>query len=141
LTQKGSLFPPRDARVYDELGYVVAAFGNFTTPNPPFGAMLHYYLCEELTRNDSDKIVLAITDAKGEPVRQMTGPTTAGLHRVVWDLRRSPQPQEQESRQGRHRSRPGALVEPGEYTISLLKVVNSQETNLGKSQTIQVKPL
>jgi len=141
LTQKGSLFPPRDARIYDELGYVVAAFRNFTTPNPPFGAMLHYYLCEELTRNDSDKIVLAITDAKGEPVRQMTGPTTAGLHRVVWDLRRSPQPQEQESRQGRHRSRPGALVEPGEYTISLLKVVNSQETNLGKSQTIQVKPL
>jgi photosystem II stability/assembly factor-like uncharacterized protein len=141
LAQKGSLLPPRDARVYDELDYVEAAFGNFTMPNPPFGAILHYYLCEDITQNDSDKIMLAITDAKGEPVRQMTGPTTAGLHRVVWDLRRSPQPQEQEGRQGRHRSQAGALVEPGEYTISLLKVANSQETILGKSQTIQVKSL
>ncbi len=141
LAQQGSLFPPQDARVYHELGYVVAAFGNFTTPNPPFGAMLHYYLREGLTGND-DKIVLAITDAKGEPVRRITGPATAGLHRVVWDLRRSPQPQEQEGRQGRRRrSRSGPLVEPGEYTIRLLKVVNSQETRLGKSQTIQVKPL
>jgi len=141
LAQKGLLFPPRDARIYDELGYVPAAFGNFTTPNPPFGATLHYYLGEVLTRSDSEKIVLAITDAKGQPVRQITGPTTAGLHRVVWDLRGSSQPQKKESRQGRRRSRPGALVEPGEYTISLLKVVNSQETSLGKSQTIQVKPL
>ncbi|MHC4426549.1 MAG: WD40/YVTN/BNR-like repeat-containing protein [Planctomycetota bacterium] len=141
LAQEGLLFRPREAHVYQELSYVVAAFGNFSTPNPPFGAMFHYYLREGLAQNDSDKIVLAITGAKGEPVRQMTGPTTAGLHRVVWDLRRSPQPQEQESRRGRRRSRPGALVEPGEYTISLLKVVNSQETNLGKSQTIQVKPL
>jgi photosystem II stability/assembly factor-like uncharacterized protein len=140
LTQKALLFPPRDARVYDEIGYVGAAFGNFTTPNPPFGAMLHYYLCEDLIRNNNDKIVLAITDAKGEPVRQMTVTTTAGLHRVVWDLRRSPQPQEQKSRRGRRRSRPGPLVEPGEYTLSLLKVVNGQETCIGKSQTIQIKP-
>jgi len=141
LAQKASLFPPRDVRVYDEVGYVVAAFGNFTTPNPPFGAMLHYYLSEELTQNESDKIVLAITDAKGEPVRQITGPSTAGLHRVVWDLRRSPQLQEQESNQRRPRSRPGELVEPGEYTISLLNVVDGQETILDKSQTIQVEPL
>jgi len=138
LAQKVSLFPPRDARLYDEVGYVAAAFGNFTTPNPPFGAMLHYYLREELTQSDSDKIVLAIKDAKGETVRRITGQTTAGLHRVVWDLRRSPQ--EQESRRGRRRSRPGALVEPGEYTISLLQVVDNQETIAGKSQTIQVKP-
>jgi len=138
LAQKVSLFPPRDARLYDEVGYVAAAFGNFTTPNPPFGAMPHYYLREELTQSDSDKIVLAIKDAKGETVRRITGQTTAGLHRVVWDLRRSPQ--EQESRRGRRRSRPGALVEPGEYTISLLQVVDNQETIAGKSQTIQVKP-
>jgi len=141
LAKQGSLFPPRDARVYDELGYVVAAFGNFTTPNPPFGAMLHYYLRDELAQNDGDKSVLKITDAKGEPVRQITGATTAGLHRVVWDLRRSPQSREQESRRSRRRSRPGPLVEPGEYRISLMKVVDGKETTLGESQTIQVKPL
>lgn len=141
LTKKGLLFPPRDAWVYNELSNVVAAFGNFTTPNPPFGAILHYYLSEELTRSGSDKIILAITNAKGEPLRQMTVPATAGLHRVVWDLRRSAQPQKQESKQGRRRSRQGSLVEPGEYKVSLLKVVNGKEIKLGKSQTIQVKPL
>jgi hypothetical protein len=141
LEQKFSLFPPRDARVYDEIMYVVAAFGNFTMPNPPFGALLHYYLREELTRNNSDKLVLAITDAEGEAVCRITGPATAGLHRVVWDLRRLPHTQEKESGQSRRRSRPGKLVEPGEYTISLLKVGNGRETALGESQTIQVKPL
>ncbi len=141
LAQQGSLFPPRDARVYDELGYVAAAFGNSTTPNPPFGATLHYYLHERLSQNDGDKIVLAIKDAEGESVRQITGPTTAGLQRVVWDLRRSPQPREQKGRRSRRSRRPGPLVEPGEYTIALLKVINGQETTLGESQTIQVKPL
>jgi hypothetical protein len=141
LAQKGSLFPPRDSRVYDELGYVVAAADNFTTPNPPFGAMLHYYSREEFAQNEGDKIVLKITDAKGEPVRQITGPTTTGLHRVVWDLRRSPQSQEQENKQDRRSTRPGPLVEPGEYTISLMKVINGQETALGRSQTIRIKPL
>jgi len=141
LTQKASLFPPRDAWVYNEIGYVVAAFGNFTMPNPPFGAFIHYYLREDSTQNESVKIVLAITDTKNEPVCQITGPNSAGLHRVVWDLRRSPKPQEQEKGQGRRRQQQGELVEPGEYTITLLKVVDDQETILSKSQTIQVKPL
>ena len=139
LAKKGWLFPPRDVWVYNELGYIVSAFGNFTTPNPPFGAMLHFCLSEEFPRNDSDKIVLSVTNAKGEPVRQITSPATAGLHRVVWDLRRSTQPQEQSGRQGRRKRRSNEMVEPGEYTISMLDVINGQETSLGKSQTIQVK--
>ena len=102
--------------------------------------MLHYHVREALTGSDNT-IVLDITDAQGEPVSRITGPTTAGLHRVVWNLRRSPQTPAQEGRQGRRRSRSGPLVEPGEYTIKLLKIVNGQETRLGKSQTIQVKPL
>jgi len=141
LAQKPSLFPPRRALVYNEIGYVVAAFGNFATPNPPFGAILHYYLPNGSTRNDEDRIMLAITDAKGKLVREITGPTTGGLHRVVWDLRRPARLQKQKDGQGRRRSRQGPLVEPGEYTIRLLKVRDGQETILGKPQTIRVKPL
>lgn len=141
LAQKAFLFPPRYARVYHEIGYVIAAFGNSTTPNPPFGAILHYYLGKDFERKDGEKTVLAITDAKGQAVRQITCPTTTGLHRVVWDLRRSAQGEEQEGRQGRRGSRPEALVEPGEYRISLLRIADGQETALGKSQTIRVKPL
>jgi len=141
LAQKGMLFQPRDAWVYNEIGYVVSAFGNFATPNPPFGAMLHYYLSEEFTRKGSDKIVLSIKNVKGEQLRQITLPATAGLHRVVWDLRCSSQLQEQSGRQGRRKGRSNQLAEPGEYTISLLNVINGKETSLGKPQTIQVKSI
>src|SRR4029077_2161861 len=30
---------------------------------------------------------LVITDARGDTVRALTGPATAGLHRVTWDFR------------------------------------------------------
>ncbi len=141
LAQDGSLLPPRDARVYDEIGYVAAAFGNHTTANPPFGATLHYHLREGLSGDGGDKIVLAIKDDEGEVVRRVTGPITAGLHRVVWDLRRSPQSDEQEGGRGRRSRRPGPLVGPGEYTITLTKVVGGKETALGESRTMRVKPL
>lgn len=149
LAHEGSLFPPRDAHVYNELGYVAAVFGNFTTPNPPFGAMLTYYLREGLPQGDGYRIVLTITDAKGESIRQITGPTTAGLHRVVWNLRGAPQSVEEEHDRGNQRAsrdrrrgrQSDPLVKPGKYTITLTKVVDGEETVLGEPQTIEVKPL
>ncbi|MCF7955685.1 MAG: glycosyl hydrolase [Phycisphaerae bacterium] len=141
LAENGFLFPPRDALVYNELGYVISAFGNFTTPNPPFGAIVHYYLSEEFTRNGGDKIVLDIKNAKGEQVREISVPATAGLHRVLWDLRSSTDPKGQTGKQGRRKRSSKELVEPGEYTISLLNVINGREISLGKSQTIKVKSI
>jgi hypothetical protein len=138
LAQEGVLFRPRGALVYEELGYVIAAYGNFTTPNPPFGATLHYHLRDGLAENNA-KIMLMIEDAEGEPVRRITGPKTAGLHRVVWDLRHAPV--EQETGRGRRRSRPGPLVEPGKYAVTLKRVVEGSETKLGKSQTVVVESL
>jgi len=144
LVQEAALFRPHPARLYRELGHVLAAYGNFTTPNPPFGARLSYYLREGLTQNDDHHIVLAIKDAQGRPVRRIKGPSAPGLHRVSWDLRRDPQSagasaSESRSRRGR-RSR-GPLVEPGRYTVSLIRMVDSKETVLSKSQTIRVRPL
>ncbi len=151
FTHEGLLFPPRDAHVYHELGYVAAVFGNFTTPNPPFGAMLAYYLREGLPQGDGYRIVLTIMGANRESIRQITGPTTAGLHRVVWDLRGAPQSVERKrdrknqraprDRQRRRGRQSGPLVKPGKYTITLTKVVDGEETVLGEPQTIEVKPL
>lgn len=146
FAQEASLFQPNAARVYNELGYVIAAFGNFTTPNPPFGATLSYYLRDGLTQDDNHKIVLAIKDAQGKPVRQINGPTTPGLHRVQWNLRRGSQSSGDEEsgsrgRRSRRRRQSGPLVEPGRYTITLTKVIDGKETVLGKSQTAQVRPL
>ena len=38
-------------------------------------------------REEEPAIVLEVSDAAGKRVRRLTGPTTAGLHRVAWDLR------------------------------------------------------
>jgi len=146
LAREASLLRPCAAVVYNELRHAVAAFGNFTTSNPPFGATLSYYLSERFTRDDNRKVVLVIADAQGQPVRQITGPATPGLHRVQWDLRRSRESagdKESESRGGRsgRRRQAGALVEPGSYTITLTKIVDGKETVLGETQTIRVKPL
>jgi photosystem II stability/assembly factor-like uncharacterized protein len=37
-------------------------------------------------REEEPAIVLEVSDAQGRRVRRLTGPTTAGIHRVAWDL-------------------------------------------------------
>ena len=54
---------------------------------------------------------------RGEVVRELEASGDAGLHRVVWDLRRaSPQQQGRGGGRGRFRSAP---IQPGEYLVVL----------------------
>jgi len=55
----------------------------FSTPNPPYGAMIDYYLRNAAQGN----VRITITDKNGKTVREMTGPADAGVNRVEWDLR------------------------------------------------------
>ena len=89
LAREGGVFPLRNPYLYNELGYVRAAWGNYATPNPPFGAALTYYLREALPAGDS-KLALRITDASGKQIRLVTAASSAGIHRLVWDLRSQP---------------------------------------------------
>jgi photosystem II stability/assembly factor-like uncharacterized protein len=86
LTQEGAMLPLRRAYLYHELGYVRAAQGNFAAPNPPFGAALTYYLRDDLLK-DGTKLILTISNASGKTIRTLSGPASAGLHRIYWDLR------------------------------------------------------
>ncbi len=86
LASNAVLFPPRRTRVYHEETLTRASYGNFTMPNPPFGAAFTYYLRDDLS-GDSPTVVLAVADAKGKTIRQVTGPATPGVHRVTWNLR------------------------------------------------------
>jgi len=54
----------------------------FRAPNPPYGATLSYLL-RSAPGGDAK---VTITDASGNVVRSLTGPGTAGLHHVQWDL-------------------------------------------------------
>lgn len=91
LSQEAVLFAPgRKARAYEELGYYRAQGDNVASPNPPFGALLTYYLREDLAGAGGQagpKIVLQVTDSSGKMIRQIDASTKAGVHRTPWDLR------------------------------------------------------
>src|SRR5207249_4079747 len=86
----------------------------YTAENPPYGAIITYHLKEALqtqkkqrqekakkdpnaypskeelraeAEEEEPSIVVTIADAKGQPVRVLSGPASAGVHRVTWDLR------------------------------------------------------
>jgi photosystem II stability/assembly factor-like uncharacterized protein len=62
----------------------------FYGPNPPDGAAIQYWLKD--AAGERDTVTITITDAKGEKVRDIVGTKTAGLNRVMWDLRHQAPP-------------------------------------------------
>lgn len=61
----------------------------FLGPNPPNGALVHYFL--KTKPGERDRVRITIADSTGKTVRELDGTKEAGVNRVVWDLRsRSP---------------------------------------------------
>jgi len=88
---------------------------SFRAENPEFGAYLHYHL-----RSPAQDVTLTISDASGTVVRRMSGPTEAGLHRVVWDLRGEPAGPVTRGLAGQlNHSQRGPFVIPGDYKVAL----------------------
>jgi photosystem II stability/assembly factor-like uncharacterized protein len=77
----------------------------YAAPNPPFGATLYYHMA---TKADGP-VRVTITDARGQAVSELKGPSDAGLHQLVWPLRAGPAGE----------SGTGPLVPPGEYVAEL----------------------
>lgn len=169
LEQEAALFPIRDAPLYIEslpLGGRGKAFQGdsfYVADNPPFGAIITYYLKESLKtkkqrRQEAERrganlpyptkdqlreeeqeeppaIILTVTDAWGNVIRRINGPTSSGMHRVAWDLRfpaaslsqQRPQAEEEDQFQ---RQPSGHLVLPGRYRVTLAKRVDGQVTQL-----------
>jgi photosystem II stability/assembly factor-like uncharacterized protein len=89
-------------------------------------------------------IVLVVSDDDGNVIRRVSGPVTAGYHRVAWDLRYPPpSPVELTAPEIDVFSPPpgGPLVVPGKYTVRLAKRIDGVETTLGAPQTFNVVPL
>lgn len=143
----------------------------YTAENPPFGATFTYYLKDALKtrkqlRQEAEKkgnavfptkeelraeeeeeppaVILTVTDASGRVVRRLTGPVTAGISRVSWDLRdpsvmlpppRQPNAEEENPFAD---SPAGPLVMPGKYAVSLSKRVNGVTTPLAGPQPFEV---
>jgi photosystem II stability/assembly factor-like uncharacterized protein len=112
------------------------------------GEELKYPTWEQLRAEDREKdpvVIYTVTDADGNVVRRGTGPVTAGLHRVSWDLRfppANPTTLTEPTEQNPFDEPPtGPMVAPGTYRISLAKRVEGVLTPLGEPQTFAVRPV
>jgi len=87
-------------------------YGEFArVTNPPTGATIYYYLKEP-----AKSVKLVIKDFEGNELRELKGGKGKGINRIVWDLRKKPEPVEgAQRRPGR-----GALVNPGGFKVSLM---------------------
>ncbi|HZI93254.1 MAG TPA: hypothetical protein VFE84_03350, partial [Patescibacteria group bacterium] len=83
----------------------------FKADNPPFGAIIDYYV----KSFSGEAASIEISDAGGRVVRHLTGTGVPGLNRVVWDLQADKDP----DRDGGTGSGQPRFVKPGEYTVTL----------------------
>jgi photosystem II stability/assembly factor-like uncharacterized protein len=96
-------------------------------------------------REDTPAIVLTVKDRDGQVVRRLTGPLTAGIHRVAWDLR-YPSPAPTRLKVPKYQDpweRPpsGPLVVPGTFSVSIARRIDGELTPLGDPQTFNVESL
>lgn len=91
---------------------------------------------------EAPAIIFTITDSSGRVVRRLTGPVTAGMQRVTWDLRypaaNLPPPPNPDAEDPFADPPGGPLVMPGTYKVSFAKRVNGMTTPLAQSQEFQV---
>jgi len=103
---------------------------------------------EDLRAEDEEKepqILLIVKDETGELVRRVSAPREKGMHRASWDLR---YPSSEPTRVSRPEDLPpwaqnpvGPLVSPGTYTVSLVKEVDGEITDLTEPQSFKVVAL
>jgi photosystem II stability/assembly factor-like uncharacterized protein len=166
LTEEARLFPLRDAYLFNELSHQQAAWGNVTTPNPPFGAVFTYHIGAAPTGDV--RLVLSVADDTGKPIRRLDLQRTTGVHRIAWNLRgEAPAGQ---GRGGGRGATPSAAIEaaraeddadqddppptfggrggqqaplvaPGRYRATLGKLAGDVVTPIGTPQSFQVIPL
>jgi len=116
LNSSSYLFKIRDATSYnlfDHKGIIGHRF--FIVPNPPYGAIISYYLKD--TAQDGVKIV--IEDREGNTLRELEAPGEEGINRITWDLRYSPPPQATQGEFGRYFRTQAPEVLPGKYMAVL----------------------
>jgi hypothetical protein len=91
------------------------------------------------------KVLLRVSDDRGQPVRWVEGPAKTGLHRVSWDLRR-PAPDPVEFPSGGFvppwaGQSQGPLAAPGQYQVELFLLSRAGLQSLSTPQEFTVKPV
>ncbi len=116
------LFDIRSATIFSYISHK----GNlghkfFTAPNPPFGAIISYYLKEK----PKEKVKIIIFDSKGKKIRELEVPSDPGINRINWDLRYESPKVERRERRGFFGPPRPPFVLPDTYQVKLM--VNGKE--------------
>jgi hypothetical protein len=109
-----TLFQPTNTRDWQTQGNHV-----YAAPNPQFGALINYYLCQPL----SGDVTVVVTDKRNTFTRRLGGRGYAGINQVVWDLRQADDAPRAETRTSEFHPWPeyaAGLVDPGEYEVTLV---------------------
>lgn len=140
LAAPAHLFPVRTATIFNVYSPQGWSPGAFSAPNPPVGALIRYYLKDDLQaptavagdagtngqqadqEDEEPKAKITVLDADGATVGEVEGPGKAGVQEVVWNLRLPPPFEvdpEQQQQFGFFGRPPGPRVLPGTYTVRL----------------------
>lgn len=90
----------------------------FTAPNEPDGLVVYYYLKEK----SENKVTVSVADPYGTKWAELRGKNTAGLNKVVWNMRRKLTEKEAEEWKRRgmgYAVSRGKPVDPGEVVVVL----------------------
>src|SRR4029453_11043537 len=120
-----------------------AMSGNWTAPNPPFGAVFTYSVSGGLGADE--KIGLTIADDTGKQIRRLDLDKAPGLRRFAWNLRTDAPPAGSAAQQGFGgfgRGGPqGTLVAPGRYRAAINRLTGDKLTPIGPSVSFGVVPI
>jgi photosystem II stability/assembly factor-like uncharacterized protein len=142
MTTDAHLFPLRPAtQSYDMRMLPTPGASEFAGPNPPYGALITYYLRDDPkpqaptstngTNGNGDQaaqaepkkaptVKITVHGPDGTLVRELEGPDRKGLNRVNWDLRYPLTFKPTSADEGWFGPPKGTFVLPGEYTVTLM---------------------
>jgi hypothetical protein len=145
MTSEAHLFPLRPATQYYEMRMLpTPGASEFAGPNPPYGALITYYLRDDpkpqapttTTTNGTNggstagaapppeapappTVTITVVAPDGSVVRELRGPDRKGLQRVNWDLRYPLTFTPTTADEGWFGPPKGTFVLPGQYTVKL----------------------
>ncbi len=140
LSSDAHLFPVRAATQYYEMRSMpTPGASEFAGPNPPYGALITYYLrddpkpapsptatngdggaaAEQTASKEPPTVRITVMAPDGSVVRELQGPDRKGLNRVSWDLRYALTFTPATADEGWFGPSKGTFVVPGEYQVKL----------------------
>ncbi|MFW6140584.1 MAG: WD40/YVTN/BNR-like repeat-containing protein [Acidobacteriota bacterium] len=114
----------------------------YTGENPPYGALMTYYLKDQM--EEAKDLRIDIYDKDKNLIRRLRNiPAEKGFNRMAWDLRKTPPRQRKEEEQKEDffsRGPQGPQVLPGSYTVRLVKGEQAfrEELNIKVDPTVDV---